>query len=129
VVCEPDYSPKLVPYAERRELLRARLGMIRQGGKSVHCRPEVFELSIEAQREASIDKAIWLGAEITREFCDPGKSAYVDLHKRLDFLDMLAELKRCNRAEATRIDYVITWNLSRWARNAEDHFRTRRMVL
>jgi site-specific DNA recombinase len=85
-------------------------------------------LSIAAQREATADKARQLGAEIVREFSDPGKSAFVDLHKRTDFLTMLDELKRCNEREATRIDYVIVWALNRWARSVQDHYRTRELV-
>ena len=85
-------------------------------------------LSINAQREAAEDKAAQLSAEIVREFSDPGKSAFVDLHKRTDFLEMLDELKRCNQHEATRIDYVIVWALNRWARNQLDHWQTRELV-
>ena len=85
-------------------------------------------LSIGAQREAAGDKADQLDAEIVREFSDPGKSAFVDLHKRTDFLEMLDELKRCNEREVTRIDYVIVWALNRWARNQLDHWRTRELV-
>jgi site-specific DNA recombinase len=85
-------------------------------------------LSIAAQREAAEDKADQLNAEIVREYSDPGKSAFVDLHKRTDFLAMLDELKHCNQREATRIDYVIVWALNRWARNVEDHHRTRELV-
>ncbi len=85
-------------------------------------------LSIDTQRGAAEDKARWLNAEIVREFKDPGRSAFVDLHKRVEFLEMLDELKRCNESDATRIDYVIVWALNRWARNAQDHFRTRDLV-
>ncbi len=85
-------------------------------------------LSIRAQREAAIDKAVQLEAGISREFSDPGKSAYVDLHKRTGFLEMLDELKRCNEREATRVDYVIVWSLSRWARNQRDYWMTRELV-
>jgi site-specific DNA recombinase len=85
-------------------------------------------LSIDAQREAAEDKAAQLGAEITKEFSDPGRSAFVDLHKRTDFLEMLDELKRRNEHTATRIDYVIVWALNRWARSVEDHFRTHKLV-
>jgi site-specific DNA recombinase len=85
-------------------------------------------LSITAQREAAEDKAVQLDAEIVREFSDPGKSAFVDLHKRTGFLEMLDELKRCNQHEATRIDFVVVWASSRWARNAQDHFRTHALV-
>ncbi|MGH3427189.1 MAG: recombinase family protein, partial [Mycobacteriales bacterium] len=85
-------------------------------------------LSIAAQREAAEDKAVQLGAEIVHEFSDPGKSAFVDLHRRTDFLAMLDELKRLNQSEATRIDYVVVWALNRWARNVQDHHRTRELV-
>ena len=85
-------------------------------------------LSISAQREAAIDKAVQLEAGISHEFSDPGKSAYVDLHKRTGFLEMLDELKRCNEHEATRVDYVIVWSLSRWARNQKDYWMTRELV-
>jgi site-specific DNA recombinase len=85
-------------------------------------------LSIGAQREAALDKAAELDAEIVREFSDPGKSAFVDLHKRVGFLEMLDELRRCNEHEATRIDYVIVWSLSRWARNQKDYWQTRELV-
>lgn len=78
-------------------------------------------LSITAQREAAQAKADQLDAEIVREFSDPGKSAYVDLHKRTDFLEMLDVLKRCNEHPAAHVDYVIVWALNRWARNQLDH--------
>lgn len=79
-------------------------------------------LSIGAQREAAIDKAAQLDAEVAGEFTDPGRSAYVDLHKRTSFLEMLDDLKRRNEHAATRVDYVIVWSLSRWARNTVDHW-------
>jgi site-specific DNA recombinase len=85
-------------------------------------------LSIGAQREAAIDKARSLDAAIVREFSDPGRSAYVDLHKRTSFLAMLDELKCCNEHESTRVDYVIVWSLSRWARNQKDYWQTRELV-
>jgi DNA invertase Pin-like site-specific DNA recombinase len=64
-------------------------------------------------REATIDKAGQLDAEIVGEFSDPGKSAYLDLHKRTGFLTMLDELKQRNEHDVTRMDYVIVWSLSR----------------
>ena len=85
-------------------------------------------LSIEVQRGGAEDKSEQLDASIEHEFVDPGKSAFTDLHKRTDFLEMLDQLKRCNESDATFIHYVIIWNLSRWARNVEDHFRTRELV-
>jgi site-specific DNA recombinase len=85
-------------------------------------------LSINAQREGAEEKAVALDAAIVREFSDPGRSAYVDLHKRTGFLEMLDELKRRNEHTSTRVDYVIVWALSRWARNQRDHWQTRELV-
>lgn len=85
-------------------------------------------LSIDMQRDGAQDKARALGAELVGEFSDPGRSAYVDLHKRTGFLAMLDELKRRNRHASTRVDYVIVWDLSRWARNMVDHWQTRAIV-
>src|ERR1035438_7609178 len=85
-------------------------------------------LSIDAQRGGAADKALQREARIVREFSGPGRSAFVDLHKRTDFLEMLDELKEHNRHVATRVDYVIVWSLSRWARNQRDYWMTRELV-
>jgi site-specific DNA recombinase len=85
-------------------------------------------LSIDAQRQGAGDKALSLDAEIVGEFSDPGRSAFVDLHKRTGFLAMLDELKERNRHVSTRVDYVIVWALSRWARNTIDHWQTRQII-
>jgi site-specific DNA recombinase len=85
-------------------------------------------LSIDSQRVGAADKAGQLAAEIVREFADPGHSAYVDLHKRTSFLEMLDELKRCNQKKSTRVDYVIVWDLSRFCRNVADHFATHKII-
>jgi site-specific DNA recombinase len=85
-------------------------------------------LSIDAQREGAEEKSVQLQAQIVREFSDPGRSAYVDLHKRTGFLTMLDELKRRNEHASTRVEYVIVWSLSRWARNQRDHWQTRELV-
>jgi site-specific DNA recombinase len=85
-------------------------------------------LSMDAQRIGAADKAAQLSAQIVAEFADPGHSAYVDLHKRTDFLEMLEELKRRNQNPATRVDYVIVWDLSRFCRNVADHFATRNVI-
>lgn len=85
-------------------------------------------LSIDSQRDEAEHKAAQLDAEIVRTFLDPGKSAFVDLHKRTDFLEMLNEVKKCNEHEATRIDYIIVWISSRWARNVRDHFNAHDLV-
>ncbi len=85
-------------------------------------------LSINAQREGAEEKAAALEAEIVREYSDPGRSAFVDLHKRTGFLAMLDDLKRRNEHASTRVEYVIVWSLSRWARNQRDHWQTRELV-
>jgi site-specific DNA recombinase len=85
-------------------------------------------LSIDAQREGAEEKSALLEAEVVREFSDPGRSAFVDLHKRTGFLEMLDELKRRNEDPSTHVDYVIVWSLSRWARNQRDHWQTRELV-
>ncbi len=82
-------------------------------------------LSLLAQREAVEKQAAQLGAKIVHEYSDPGKSAFVDLHKRTDFLEMLDELQRCNAHKLSRIDYIIVWSLSRWARDTVDHWQAR----
>ena len=41
---------------------------------------------------------------------------------------MLDELKRRNEHASTRVEYVIVWALSRWARNQRDHWQTRELV-
>ena len=85
-------------------------------------------LSIEGQREAAADKARQMGAEIVQEFPDPGRSAWVNLHKRTSFLAMLEALKQRNRNPKTKVDYVIVYSLSRWARNTVDHWQARAVV-
>ncbi len=85
-------------------------------------------LSISAQKERVEGKAAQHDAKVVRFWGDPGKSAFKDLHRRREFLEMLDELKRCNQSEATRIDYVIVYAIDRWARNIQDHFRTRELV-
>jgi site-specific DNA recombinase len=85
-------------------------------------------LSINAQREGAEEKAAALEAAIVHEYSDPGRSAFVDLHKRTGFLAMLDDLKRRNEHASTRVEYVIVWSLSRWARNQRDHWQTRELV-
>jgi site-specific DNA recombinase len=85
-------------------------------------------LSIDGQHDQARDKSHSLNAELTRVFIDSGRSAYVDLHKRTDFLEMLDELKRCNSNPATFIHYVIIWISSRWSRDVRVHFDTHDLV-
>ncbi len=112
----PDATKRAVAYLRVSSDAQVNTGYSRDG------------LSIDAQREAAEDKAAQLGATIERVFLDPGKSAFVDLHKRTDFLEMLEELKRCNAHEATRVDFVIVWASSRWARDVRVHFDAHDLV-
>ena len=82
-------------------------------------------LSLLAQRQEADGKAANLDAGIVHEYKDPGKSAYVDLHKRTDFLAMLDEVERLGRDPATRIHYVIIWAVNRFARDTVDHWQAR----
>jgi site-specific DNA recombinase len=85
-------------------------------------------LSIDAQRSGASEKAMQLDADIVGEFSDPGRSAFVDLHKRTGFLAMLDELERRNQQAATRVDYIIVWSITRWARNVIDHWQARERI-
>jgi site-specific DNA recombinase len=85
-------------------------------------------LSIIAQRDGAEKEVSKRGAEIVQEFSDPGKSAFKDLQKRTGFLELLEKLKRCNEHKATRIDFVIVWSCSRWARNTVDHWQARDLM-
>jgi site-specific DNA recombinase len=115
--------------ADDRQLTKRAFIYLRVSSEGqVHTDHDPDGLSISAQREAGQDKAAQLDAEIAGEFSDPGRSAYVDLHKRTGFLEMLDELKERNAHAATRVDYVIVWALSRWARNTVDHWQTRELV-
>ncbi len=85
-------------------------------------------LSLLGQREAGDKRAAELDAAISTVFSDPGKSAFVDLHKRTDFLRLLEELKVANSNPATFVDYVIVWSLSRFARDTVDHWQARKVI-
>ncbi|HST54327.1 MAG TPA: recombinase family protein [Solirubrobacteraceae bacterium] len=85
-------------------------------------------LSLLGQQDEGDKKAAQLDARITEVFKDPGRSAFVDLHKRTDFLRLLEELPRLNRNPATFVDYVIVWSCSRWARDTVDHWQARRIM-
>jgi site-specific DNA recombinase len=129
VITTKPRSPTGTPTDQTLELTKRAFDYLRVSSDGqVRTDYDPDGLSISAQREAAMDKARELEAKILREFSDPGKSAYVDLHKRTGFLDMLDELKRCNESEATRVDYVIVWSLSRWARNQRDYWMTRELV-
>jgi site-specific DNA recombinase len=85
-------------------------------------------LSIDGQHDQARDKSHSLEADLTRVFIDAGRSAYVDLHKRTDFLRMLEELKIANSNPATFVHYVIFWISSRWSRDVRVHFECHDMV-
>ena len=79
-------------------------------------------LSIPAQRQACERKAKTLGAEVVREYVEPGVSAGA-LVKRKAFLQMIADVRK-----REDVDCVIVWSVSRWARNQEDHWSARGMI-
>jgi site-specific DNA recombinase len=88
-------------------------------------------LSIQAQRQGGDDKAEALNATVAETFSDPGKSAFRDLDKRTDFYRLLEELRRRNAPgapRAERIDFVIVWSVSRWARNVAEHWQARELM-
>jgi len=70
--------------------------------------------SIATQREVSTRKAINLGADVVREFVEPGVSAST-IEKRQAFQEMLAFLR-----ENPEVRYVIVYARSRAFRNYID---------
>ena len=79
-------------------------------------------LSIPAQREACLRHAERLGAQVVREYVEPGVSGGSIL-KRTAFRRMLEEVR-----ERRDVDYVIVWSVSRWARDQEDHWTARGLI-
>ena len=79
-------------------------------------------LSLPSQREHCQRKARELGAEIVREYIEPGVSAKSLIHRKA-FKQMIEDIR-----ELRDIDYVIVWSISRWARNQEDHWTARGLV-
>lgn len=78
--------------------------------------------SIATQREVSAHKASSLGADVIREFVEPGVSAST-LDKRQVFQDMLAYLR-----ENPEVRYVIVYARSRAFRNYIDAAITKRLL-
>lgn len=71
-------------------------------------------ISIPAQREAGQRKTAALGADIVKEFIEPGKTA-TSIDKRPVFQEMMAWLK-----DHKDIDYVIVYHFNRIFRNSID---------
>jgi site-specific DNA recombinase len=71
-------------------------------------------LSLPAQRKRCEAHAARLGADVVREYVEPGISGGSVL-KRVAFQQLLEDLKT-----KRDVDLVIVWNISRWARNEED---------
>lgn len=71
-------------------------------------------ISIPAQREAGKRKAEALGADIVREFVEPGRTA-TSIDKRPTFQEMVAWIK-----QQKDIDYVIVYHFNRVFRDAVD---------
>jgi site-specific DNA recombinase len=79
-------------------------------------------LSLPAQRTACERKVGAIGAEVAREYVEPGVSGG-DLVKRKAFRQMIDDIR-----ELRDIDYVVVWSVSRWARNQEDHWTARGLI-
>ncbi|MFB9300175.1 recombinase family protein [Kibdelosporangium philippinense] len=76
--------------------------------------------SIPAQRTAGRRKADSLGADVVREFVEPGRSA-TNIEKRPKFQEMIAWVKT-----QKDIDYVIVYHFNRVFRNSVDAGMTKR---
>ena len=72
-------------------------------------------ISIPSQREACTQKCLALGADIVREFVEPGRSA-TNIERRPVFQEMMAWI-RANRNE---VDYIVVYHFSRIFRNTID---------
>jgi site-specific DNA recombinase len=77
-------------------------------------------ISLPAQREACELKAAALGADILREFVEPGKSA-TSIENRPIFQEMMAWLK-----SQKDVDYIIVYQFNRIFRNSVDAVITKR---
>ncbi len=77
-------------------------------------------ISIPAQREAVQRKAAELGAEIVREFVEPGKTA-TSIERRPVFQEMVSWIK-----DQGDIDYLVVYHFNRVFRNSVDAGITKR---
>ena len=103
-------------------VLRAVIYLRVSSPSQVHTDYDPEGLSIPAQREACERKAKALGAEIVRQYVEPGVSGG-SLVKRKAFRQMIADIK-----EHQDVDVVIVWSVSRWARDQEDHWTARGLI-
>ena len=71
-------------------------------------------ISLPAQREAAQHKALALGAEIVREFVEPGRTA-TSIDKRPVFQEMLAWIR-----DEKNIDYIVVYHFNRIFRDSID---------
>jgi site-specific DNA recombinase len=71
-------------------------------------------LSLPSQRKRCEAHAAKLGADVVREYVEPGISAS-SVVKRKAFKQMLADIE-----QHRDVDYVIIWKVSRWARDERD---------
>ena len=77
-------------------------------------------ISLPAQRERCEPKCAELGADVVREFVEPGRSA-TSIDKRPVFQEMLAWVK-----EQGDIDYIVVYHFNRIFRNSIDRAITKR---
>ncbi len=78
-------------------------------------------ISLPAQREACELKCASLGAEIAREFVEPGRTA-TSIDKRIVFQEMMAWIK----ANKDTVDYIVVYHFNRIFRNSIDAAITKR---
>ena len=78
-------------------------------------------ISLPAQRERCELKCAQLGAEIVRQFVEPGRTA-TSIDKRPVFQEMLAWIK----ANKDSVDYVVVYHFNRLFRNSIDSALTKR---
>ncbi len=77
-------------------------------------------ISLRAQRDRCELKSLQLGAEIVREFVEPGRTA-TSIEKRPVFQEMLAWVKHEHN-----IDYIVVYHFNRMFRNSVDAAITKR---
>jgi site-specific DNA recombinase len=103
-------------------LLRAAIYLRVSSSGQVRTDYDPEGLSLPAQRQGVTKKAHKLGAEVVREYVEPGVSGG-SLVKRKAFRQMLEDIR-----ERQDIDLVIVWSVSRWARDQEDHWTARGLI-
>lgn len=106
--------------AARKPVKRAVLYLRVSTPGQVHTDYDPEGISIPAQRQAGKIKADSLGAQVVKEFVEPGRTA-TSIDKRPTFKEMIAWVKL-----QKDIDYVIVYHFNRVFRNSVDAGLTKR---